>query len=187
MKWGPPSTPAVCTGLRSNSFMLRVLDIHMRSLSEEVNQTQCIISGLEAVKQSIETSWAEAPAPGIEAGLSESTQSPPGTKWHVGSLSLRASCSQPLQGEPMVGLASCSGQPSQTAATLAAAGAQLYWSHPCTLGTSSLRLASISIVRVQTQPGFTEALVQAYFPCSQSGLLYGTLCSGHVRIRDKVM
>lgn len=40
MKWGPPSTPAVCTGLHGNSFMLRVLDIHMRSLSEEVNQTQ---------------------------------------------------------------------------------------------------------------------------------------------------
>lgn len=88
MRWSgaPPSTPAVCTGLHGNSFMLKVLDIHMRSLSEEVNQTQRIISGLEAAKQSVETSWAEVPAPGIEAGLSESTQSPAGTKWHVGSV-----------------------------------------------------------------------------------------------------
>lgn len=29
MKRGPPSTPAVCTGLYGNSFTLRALDIHM--------------------------------------------------------------------------------------------------------------------------------------------------------------
>lgn len=175
MKWGPPSTPAVCTGFYGNSFMLRALDIHMPVIvrrcksyatyyfrfensetkhRDTLGWVSCFRNGSWAIRIHPEPRWNEE---ACRVPESQSILPPP--------LAVRA--------HGRFGQLLWSTQPDSC--NSGCCWAQLWWSHPCTLGTSSVTLTSISLFRVQAQPGFPEALVQVHFPWSHSGFLCGTL------------